>query len=216
VQLLTCITFAVRCRPRGDIRRDRIVPETQTRENMRGHMQRVGSGGGDLRVSARGRQAAWRQLRAVISVNQIMRNARVVRMVAINRLQDRRRALLVRMGSVFSRSRRDERQRIEDLCFGVRRIVPRRQVHPFLMSFGANRMRRMFGVAIKSRSGCNELPLPLRSDIQLHGPGDFRSTLAQVVRARWGPQLVPIRHGHAPMRHGAGWIGRGDVTEGFL
>src|SRR5437868_3156430 len=82
-------------------------------------MQRMRCRWRDLRIGTCSRQSSWCQLGAVISVNQIMGHARMVRMSLINGFENCSRELLVRMSPVLGRGNGNEGQGIKHLCLGV-------------------------------------------------------------------------------------------------
>ena len=65
---------------RGQIRIDVLLPHANPGEDVRGHMQRVRRRRSHLRITPRRGQPQLRQLRLVISVNQIVRHSRMIRL----------------------------------------------------------------------------------------------------------------------------------------
>jgi hypothetical protein len=89
------------CVPRrlrgGAIRLDRLAPKPEAREDVRRHVQGVRRVGRDLRVKLRGLDAMLRDRWIVVAVDQVVGDARMVRIGLRERLQDARRLQLVRV-----------------------------------------------------------------------------------------------------------------------
>ncbi len=159
MQLLTHIPGRVRGRTGRLIRRDRIVPVTQPREDVRGHVQSVRRGRRDLRVCPCSAQPPWGQLGAVIGMDQVVRKTGVLRQPAVQRLEDLRRALLVGVRTVGRRRRRNECQGVEDLRFDILGIAPRDIRHCMLIRQGSGGVRQAIRVAIVRGRRIDELAL---------------------------------------------------------
>src|SRR5215475_15491298 len=86
VQLL--IPCALHAIPRGvslrrrlgvEVRSNGFLPQSQSREDVRGHVPRMRGGGRDLRIAAGGGKRKIRERRIVVTVNQIVRYAGMLR-----------------------------------------------------------------------------------------------------------------------------------------
>ena len=79
----------------GQVRIDRILPQAQPRENVRRHVQGVRRRGRDPGITPRGRKRQNRQLRRIVAVDHVVRDARMVRLLRQNAIQDLGRLFLV-------------------------------------------------------------------------------------------------------------------------
>src|SRR5678815_2751819 len=68
------------CRHRRQVRIDVILPQAYPREDVRWHMQRMRCPGSNLRITSRRRKSQLRKLRFIVGMNQIVRDARMVRL----------------------------------------------------------------------------------------------------------------------------------------
>jgi hypothetical protein len=82
-------------------------------ENMRRHVQGVRSRGSDLRVTASGGQSELRQLRLVVGVNQIMRDAGMVGLDGKQLLQNGGGLLAIGKSRVVVRLGGQQGERVE-------------------------------------------------------------------------------------------------------
>ena len=74
-------SFFLSGRNRADVRINVVLPQSETRKNMCRHVQCMRSRWSDLRIAARRGQTQVRHLRFVVRVDQIMWNARMVRLL---------------------------------------------------------------------------------------------------------------------------------------
>ncbi len=89
------------------------------REDVRGHVQRVRRRGGELGVALRGREPALGQRRVVVGMDQIVHDARMVRLAHDLRLQDLGRRELLGVGLVGRQRGHVEREGIVDRGLAV-------------------------------------------------------------------------------------------------
>ncbi len=82
------------------VRRDRVFPHSDHRVDVRGHVSGVRRRRRDLRVHRRDLDALVGERRIVVGVDEIVRHARVLRVLLEQALQDLRRLQLVRVGLV--------------------------------------------------------------------------------------------------------------------
>ncbi len=108
---------------RGQVRFDVVLPQADARENVRWHMQGVRRGGRDLRVAARRGNARLRQLRLVVTVNQVMRDAGMIGLGREELFEDRGRLLAVRERRVLVWLGGEQRKRVERRGFVIVGIV---------------------------------------------------------------------------------------------
>src|SRR5258707_11790483 len=65
------------------VRRGRVFPVSQPRENMRGHVLRVGDSGSGFGVGARRLETISSMRRIIVSVNQVMQDTRMLRVLCV-------------------------------------------------------------------------------------------------------------------------------------
>ena len=85
---------------RGQVRFDVVLPQADSRENVRWHVQRVRRGGCDLCIAACRGNTRLRQLRLVVAVNQVVRDAGMIRLDGEQLFENRGRSL--RLANVAS------------------------------------------------------------------------------------------------------------------
>ena len=79
MQLLAYVTLLVSSFARRQIRFHTLIPHPQPREDMRRHMKGMRRGRSYLRIRARDIDSLAGHFSVVISVDQIMRNSRMLR-----------------------------------------------------------------------------------------------------------------------------------------
>src|ERR1700690_4239772 len=77
VHLITGGLVRLGCLHRGNVGCDRVFPETDTGEDVRGHMLRMRRSWRDLGVAPGGVDPSLRERRSVVEVNEIMSDTRV-------------------------------------------------------------------------------------------------------------------------------------------
>src|SRR5204862_5067407 len=85
---------------RAPVGRRGILPGAHAREDVRRHVQRVRRVGSDAGVALGGRHALLRDRRRVIAVDEVVRDARMVRILGELLLQYRRRLERIAVGLV--------------------------------------------------------------------------------------------------------------------
>ena len=119
VQLFARRMVAPRRDCRRDVRVDRFLPVADARESVRWHVQGVRRGRRDFRVSPRGVERFGRQGRHVVAVNDVVREARMLRLGREELLEDCARLQAARVGFVGWLLGRAQRQGVEDRRFGI-------------------------------------------------------------------------------------------------
>ena len=100
MQLLVEVAGFFRDALRDVVRVDRFLPIADTREDMRRHMLCVRGVGRDLGVEPRRIKALLGDRRIVVEMDQVVRDAGMLRLALKDRLQDRRSLELVGIGLV--------------------------------------------------------------------------------------------------------------------
>jgi hypothetical protein len=98
---------------RGQVGFDRFRPHAEARVDVRRHVERMRYVGRDAAVLLGGGQAAGRERRVVVGVDDVVRDARVGPVLLEERLEDRRRLELVRVREIRRRRRPEQRQGAE-------------------------------------------------------------------------------------------------------
>ena len=111
-------------------------------------MQRVRRGRSYQRVDFRRRQSSSRQLRIVIGMDQVVRDSRVLRVSAKERLKQIRRLLLIGMRFICRRCIGQQRQRIKHLSFHIREVVLRQSLHRVLVIRRSGAISHRSGILI--------------------------------------------------------------------
>ena len=96
---------ALRDRARRDVRVDRFLPVADARERVRRHVQRVRRRRRDLRVAPRGVERPIGERRHVVAVDDVVREARMIRLAGDELLENRAGLQQVRVTSCRSATR---------------------------------------------------------------------------------------------------------------
>jgi hypothetical protein len=99
----------------GAVGGDRLLPQPERGEDVRGHVQRVPRGGREGGVAPRRRQAALSERGEVVGVDEVVHDAGVVRHARVDPLQDRARLQLPGVGLVGEVHGLVDGERVEDL-----------------------------------------------------------------------------------------------------
>jgi hypothetical protein len=184
---------------------------------MRRHVQRMRSGGSDLRISAGGRQAELRQLWLVIAVDQVMHNSGMIGLGGEQLLQDRASFLAVGKRGVVIGLGREQRERIKSSRLVVVRILPVHLLHCRGVSPGSRFVVRFLAVGVERLQGQDVIALAVsRPGLHLAGLLQLRRGPLDGWRIRLIPELMPQAHGLAPVRHGALRVLLFDVEKSLL
>ncbi len=84
----------------GQVRCDGVLPQPEAGEDVRGHVERVGSVGRDLSIFACGGETARCELGAVAGVDDVVGDAGMVGVGFVERLEDGERLFLPGVGLV--------------------------------------------------------------------------------------------------------------------
>ena len=181
---------------------------------MRRHVQRVRHRRRKRRVAARRSERLLSQRRVVVGVDDVVREARVLRMLLEERLENGRGFQLLRILFVGCESGLIHRERIEDPRFHVSRIRADDPLHRLFVRNGACALRRSVGAGIKLGSRGDERALARRRracGLRLLNGGPPKLDLLR--RAESGKRIAPAAERDAPVGHRAGGILRGDPLE---
>ena len=180
---------------------------------MRGHVQRVRRPGSQLCVISRCRQSEVGELRVIETVNDVMRDAGMLRFERKNPIQDLSRFFLIRVCLVLRIGDSEKCEGMEDRGLVIIRVRRRNRVHRFFIRHHARVVIELVGVGVIRIDGIDVRALAIR----------FRACFFRSLRRvessfqfarRWRrPNGMQIRHGHAPPRHSALRIGIGRSSE---
>ncbi len=199
---------------RGEVGIDVVLPQADAGEDVRWHMQRVRSGGRDLRITARGGNAELRQLRLVVAVDQVMRDSGMIGLGGEKFFENGGRLLAIGERRVMVRLRGKQRERVEDSGFVIVWEGLVDLLHRVGIGLGAGVLVHFVRVGVKSLD-CGDIKPFARGGVlgQLFSGIGFAQATCDDLGIRRVPQLMPDAHGNSPMRHGAVGIVFGDVEE---
>src|SRR5580692_3362709 len=103
----------------------------------------------NLSVTARGGKAEFREPRLVIAMNEVVRDAGMVRFDSEEFFQDRGGLLAVGEGFVVVRFGGEQGERVENRRFVIVRIGLVNLLHRVGVRLGANRMVKLFRIAVE-------------------------------------------------------------------
>jgi len=173
----------------------------------------VRDGRRDLGVAARRDERAIRERRIVVAVDQIMGDARMVGLFAIDFFEDGRRLQLVGVRLVGRIGGGVQRERVEYRRLVVPRIARVDALHGLFVGDGARAVVKLVGVLVERLDGGDVVPLTLGLGARCLGFLDRRPPFLERRRARRLPERLVHAHADAPVAHGAVGIGLGDGGE---
>src|ERR1041384_6840496 len=170
--------------------------------------------GRDLRVTARCGQCQLGQGGVVVTVDQIMSDARMLRLTREYTIQDLSRLLFPRIGFVLRHhSGGDQHQRIEHSGFVVRTIELMQLFHGVAVSERASTVIDFVVVFVKRFESSDVRALAFRACASRFGLFDCVPTFLQLLRRRRRPERMVLSPRDAPVTHSALWIRYGDFGE---
>ena len=199
---------------RGEVGFDRFLPEPEPREDVRRHVERVSRGGGDLRVGPRRGQGEGGERGIVEGVDQVVRDARMLRLLLQQAVQDFRGLLLVRVGGVGGRRRGEQGQGVEDQGLMVVRETPGEFFHRGLVCQRARAVVDLVGILVEGRDRGDVALFTVGLRASRRGPLRGCPAGGELGRARRSPDRVVVGHRDSPGRDAAGGVLRGGRGEG--
>ena len=166
------------------------------------HVKRVRHKGRDFAIPARRGEALVGDCRIVVSVDDVVGQAGMVGMRHPELLQHLARGLLIGEGLVARGRDRDQHQRVERLRLDVVWVLARELSHRLLERLGAFGVRHRLSVFVEDLKRGDEVLLALRSFLDVLRLGERGGAVLQILRRRWPPERVVVRHRHPPVRHG--------------
>ena len=145
---------------RGQVGVDRVLPVPDACERVRGHVQRMRRRRRDLRVARGGVERLWGERGDVVAVNQVVGQARMIRLRLEERLEDRAGGQLVLVSLVAGQRRLGQRQRVEHGRFGVLGVAAGHRFHLLCVRERARALINRFVVAKELGHGGHVSPLP--------------------------------------------------------
>ena len=167
------------------------------------HVERVRRGGRELGVAVGRLQPALGERRVVVGMDQVVHDARVVRLARELRLQDLGRLELPRVGLVGRQCCDVERERMVDRGLGVVRIARVELRHRLLVGQHARAMVLGVGIAVELRERGDVARLARALGPKLARLLQRCPTLGQVLGRRRRERVGEERHGDPPMGHRA-------------
>src|SRR5437899_728332 len=172
------------CVPRGDrgstVGPDRLLPEPEADEDVRRHVLRMGARRRDLRVAARRRQGSIPKQGIVVAVDDVVGDARMVRLLSEYFLENLAGLLLVRVRLVSWERRCVQREGVEHRRLAVLRIADVQTLHRLFVGEAARAVLKLVGISIE------------------------RLDRGDVVSLAFGarPEGLRLFHGHPPLLEG--------------
>ncbi len=180
---------------------------------MRRHVYGVRRRRRDACINARCRQPRLGHLRVVAGVNDVVRQAGMIRVPLEQRHQDGDRLLRVRQRGVPRRLRSQERQRVEGSCLLVLRILGVQLTHGVGIRGDALHVIGRRGIVVEDGQGGDEILFARGLRAQLLRHHHLLMALRQHRLLRALPDLVEVAQRDAPMRHRTRRIALGYVGE---
>ena len=201
----------------GAIAFHQLLPESDPREDVRGHVQRVRHRGRDAGVHPRRRQTLLRQLGVIVGVDQVVRHAGVLRVLAEQRFENSRRLELVGKGLVGGQRGGVEQQGVEHLGFHVLRVALGDALHRLLPRHDPRAVIHAFPIP-EERAHCLDVfALAGAAAAQARGFDRRRGRGLHGVGIGGPGERVTHRHERdAPVGHGAFRVVLQHTGEGFL
>ena len=196
----------------------RFLPGAHAREDVRGHVQRMGRVGSDARVAPCGHQPLRRDGRRVVAVDQVVRDTGVVRVLLELPFEDGRSLEIRRIRLVGLRLRAGAIQRVERLRLVILRIACRELLVRIRPGDLPRALAAVGPVLVIDRYGIDVVALPLRARADVARVLEGRDGLlrARGRGARAGERVAHEDRGQAPCRDGALRVLGEHVFEGLL
>ena len=194
----------------------RLLPVADAREDMRRHMLRVRSVRRDLGVELRRIETFFRDRRIVVEMDQIVCDARMLRLTRKYRLEDRGAFELVRVGLVGRRCRSIERQRVVDLDLIVIRKALRQLFHGLGIGLDARPVIDLVVFGVHDRKRIDEAALALGLGADALSFGDRGRAFGKIFRRRRDVGIEQQAQRNAPIGNPAFGIGLQHVFENLL
>ena len=149
-------------------------------------------------------------------MDQIVRDAGMLRLACKDRLQDRRAFELIGIGLVGRRSRRVERQRVVDLRLVVIRIALRQLLHGLGIGQDAGAVIDFVVVGVHDCKRIDVVAFALRLGADALSLGDRGGAFGEIFRGRWTCGFNSKLKRNAPIGDPALGIGLQHILEDFL
>jgi len=170
--------------------------------------------GCDLRVASGGIEPERGELRGIVRVDDVVRESRVFREAAEQRIQDRRGLALPGERRVAGRCGRDEREREVDRHLGIRGKVAVDACQGIRVRLKPARVRRGLVVAVQRADGREKALLSGCGRAEREGPYGVGGTASQIVPLGPAHEWVPpVVQRQPPVCHRASRIGGGHGSE---
>ena len=194
-----------------------LLPIADAREDVRRHVLRMrGARARSWRSSRAAFESFLGDRRIVVEMDQIVRDAGMLRLALEDRLQDRRAFELVGVGLVGRRGRRVERERVVDLRLVVFRIALRQLLHGLGIGLHARAVVDLVVIGVhdaRARRCSRARAASWRRRLSL---GDRGSALGEILRGRRDVRVPQQAQRNAPIGDAAFGIGLQDILEDLL
>ena len=216
VQIIADRLFGLCCFHRGDVGVDRFLPVADAGVDVRRHVLGVRRGRRDLGVAVGGVEAFLRGRRIVVEVDQVVRDARMLRQPFGYRLQDCGALGLLRVGLVVQVRRRVERDGVGDLSLVVVRIFCRDLCLGVAQRAHALGVGDLVVIRVHHHQRVDVVAFALGLGADLLGLRDGGEAGREVRPRDCVVRIVHQRERDAPIRHGAGRVGLDRLLKDLL
>ena len=199
----------------GDVALDGLGPHAEEHVGVRRHVERMRHRGGELRVAPRRGQPPLREGGVVVSVDDVVRGAGVIRLHGEDLLGDLRGSLLLGVGAVVRIGGGLEGEGVEGLRLPILRIAGEHQLHRLLVGGGARAVVEAIRILEEGVRGRDVVSLARRGVSDRLGLLHRFDPSLERGGARRRPDLVPLAHGDAPVGDGTVRVGLGHGREGL-
>ena len=196
--------------------RDRLLPVADAREDVRGHVLGMRRGWRDLGIASRGIEALLGDRRIVVEVNEIVRDAGMLRLALGDRLEDCRALELVGVGLVGRRGRCVERERVMDLRLVVLRILLCQLLHRLGIGHDARAVIELLVVGVHDRERVDIVALALRLGADALALRNGGGAVGEILRRRRHVRVPEQAQRNAPIGDAAFGIGLQHILKRLL
>ncbi len=199
---------------RRRVRGNGFLPKPDHGVDVRRHVPRVRHGRRNAGIAPRRRNSLLGKRRKVVGVNEVMRHARMLRVLLEEFLQQRRGLDLIGVGEIALRCRGLKRQRIKGLRLVVIGIALRHPLHRGTIGCQSDIHGDLVMVAEIDAKGIDPIALALRLRTRSPRFFDCLPTCLRLGSRRCNCKgVAEAIHRHAPIRHGATGVLLQDLFE---
>ena len=198
----------------GAVGLDGLPPVPSPREDVGRHVERVRRRWRDRGVPPRGGESLLGDRRVIVTVDEVVRDTRVLWLGGEDLLEDRRGLQLVGVRLVGRERRRVEGEGVEHRRLPVLRVARGELLHRLAVGERARPVVDLVGVLVEHLDRADVVALALRLGARRLGPLDGRPPVGKRFgRRRPAERIAEQVHRDAPVRDAAGGIALRDGRE---